>query len=128
LMPLQEVVPVFSINLYPLYSLGLWLAVITTPAAAFKCLTVKESSGVGLNSSKRNAFMPFPAKTLAASKANSGICNGNHKQLLFPVLQSKTLYIIRKSLGSFSDGVNIDSVGPGTDNSPKSAGTNSKSL
>ena len=34
------------------YSFGLWLAVITTPPSHPRCLTVKESSGVGRSPSK----------------------------------------------------------------------------
>ena len=40
--------PNSSYTLYPLYSLGLCEAVITTPPVQFKCLTVNERTGVGV--------------------------------------------------------------------------------
>src|SRR5699024_5561025 len=43
--------PSSQYTLYPLYSGGLWLAVIITPAVHPNFLTVKESSGTGLKDS-----------------------------------------------------------------------------
>ena len=47
-------------TLYPLYSGGLWLAVITIPASAFKCRTAKDSSGVGRRDSKHRLLHRSP--------------------------------------------------------------------
>ena len=72
--------PSSQYTLYPLYSAGLWLAVITIPEIQFRNLTAKESIGVALKSLKRYAFIPLPANTEAASSANSLTSFWNHKQ------------------------------------------------
>ena len=58
--------------LYPLYSGGLWLAVITIPEMQCRVRSAKESSGVGLNASNTYALIPFAQRQRAASSANSG--------------------------------------------------------
>ena len=63
--------PSVQYTLYPLYSGGLWLAVITTPAVHPKYLTAKDNSGVGLKLSNIYAFIPQAAKVLAVSRQNS---------------------------------------------------------
>ncbi len=63
--------PSFQYTLYPLYSGGLWEAVYTIPASHPKCLTAKESSGVGRKSSNKYTLMLFAEKTSATIFANS---------------------------------------------------------
>ena len=63
--------PSSQYTLYPLYSGGLWLAVITIPAIQFNCLTAKDSSGVGLNESNLYVLIPFAFKHNAVSSLNS---------------------------------------------------------
>ena len=63
--------PSSQYTLYPLYSGGLWLAVITIPAIVFKFLTAKDNSGVVLKESNIYAFIPQAANVFAASIQNS---------------------------------------------------------
>ena len=67
--------PSSQYTLYPLYSDGLWLAVITIPAIHPRCLTANDNSGVGLNDGKTYALIPLALRQSAASSQNSGdIC------------------------------------------------------
>lgn len=50
--------PSSQYTLYPLYSGGLWLAVITTPDIAFKFLIANDNSGVVLRELNIYAFIP----------------------------------------------------------------------
>ena len=64
--------PSSQYTLYPLYSGGLWLAVMLMPAMQPNSRTAKDSSGVGRRDSNLYALMPFAASVIAASMANSG--------------------------------------------------------
>src|SRR3989304_6334316 len=57
-------------NFRPLYSGGLWLAVIFKPPPAFLRNISNAMTGVGVGPFVRKDFMLFPAKTLTASEAN----------------------------------------------------------
>ena len=68
---LQSWQPVLSYTLNPLYSLVLWLAVITMPPSHARSLTANESSGTGEYLSNSRAFIPHAARTPEASSASS---------------------------------------------------------
>ena len=51
--PPEICAPSFQYTLYPLYSFGLWLAVMLIPAAHPSFRTAYESSGVGRSDGKR---------------------------------------------------------------------------
>ena len=64
--------PSSQYTLYPLYSGGLWFAVILIPAIQPSFLTAYESSGVGRRLSNTYALIPLAARQSAAATANSG--------------------------------------------------------
>jgi len=59
------------VQLDPVVTAGLWLAVTITPALARRCRTAKASTGVGTGPSSRSTRRPAPVSTAAASSANS---------------------------------------------------------
>ena len=63
--------PLSQKTLYPLYSGGLWLAVITRAPAASWSRSAKATRGVGATWVKTRAVSPMPAITDAASSASS---------------------------------------------------------
>ena len=63
--------PSSQYTLYPLYSLGLWLAVITIPAIHPSVRTANESSGTGRRLLNTYVLIPFAARQSAAASVNS---------------------------------------------------------
>ena len=61
--------PLSSYTLYPLSRGGLWLAVITTAAAAPAARATWATSGVGVVPSKHRTANPAPPTTATASSA-----------------------------------------------------------
>ena len=67
--------PVAGENLRPLYSGGLWLAVILMPPARWPSLMAKLTTGVGQSRVVKYDGMPFPAMTSAAAPAKASDWN-----------------------------------------------------
>jgi len=56
-------------NLRPLYSGGLWLAVMVMPPARLPLTIAKATAGVGTGAGERATGMPRPARVAAAARA-----------------------------------------------------------
>src|ERR1019366_2205438 len=65
--------PLAMLNLMPLYSAGLWLAVKLIPPAAFSRIIWKDTTGVGTGSFERRTGMPYDETISAVILANSGL-------------------------------------------------------